>query len=122
LNFIEGSRARKDNRKDALLTNATRNQLRVLRTKVEDDYGGGFHALLSQSLRAYSRMGDCDFPTTDFSQSYLRACTGSSRAARAAGYSPATRLTNSENPIAPKISHSGTSHTSSGVNCCWRCM
>src|SRR5262249_21238214 len=40
--------------------------------------------------------------------SWRNACTGSSLAARDAGYSPAERLTSTEKPIAASASHKGT--------------
>ena len=46
-------------------------------------------------MRRYRR---CD-------HSYRKACTGSSFAAREAGYIPETRLTTIENEIAPATSH-----------------
>ena len=42
-----------------------------------------------------------------FRHSYFSVCTGSSRAARLAGYSPASRLTTMENAIAAPTSHGG---------------
>jgi len=53
--------------------------------------------------------------------SYFNVCTGSSRAARLAGYKPASRLTTMENAIAAPTSHSGMIHTGSDGNWCrWR--
>ena len=46
--------------------------------------------------------------------SYRIACTGSSRAARDAGYSPASRLTTMAKPMAAANSQGGTEETVSG--------
>src|SRR5436305_2776021 len=48
--------------------------------------------------------------------SYLRACTGSSFAARDAGYSPESKLITNEKPNAAPISQSGTVQMSSREN------
>jgi len=54
------------------------------------------------------------FPTTSARDySYFNVCTGSSLAARLAGYRPASRLTTIENAIAAPINHGGRIHTAS---------
>src|ERR1039458_1281922 len=45
--------------------------------------------------------------------SYFNVCTGSSLAARLAGYKPANRLTTIENAMAAPINHGGRIHTAS---------
>jgi len=45
--------------------------------------------------------------------SYFSVCTGSSRAARLAGYRPASKLTAIENTIAAPMSQAGRIHTGS---------
>ena len=43
VDFVEGRRTRQDHGENVLFTDAARNKLGVLRTKVENDDGLGFH-------------------------------------------------------------------------------
>ena len=47
-NFLERGGARKNNREDILFADAARYQLGILRAKVEDNDGLGFHGRVSQ--------------------------------------------------------------------------
>ena len=74
------------------------------------------------SSRAESRVGTkkpqfcCNHAGCSYS--YLNACTGSSFAARLAGYKPESRLSRIENTIASSTSHHGTDQICSGLKCC----
>ena len=64
-----------------------------------------------------ARMPELPLQTSGSPYSYLNACTGSSFAARLAGYKPESRLTRIENRIAANTNHQGTDHICSGVKC-----
>ena len=73
-------------------------------------------SVTARLYKRYSVSGPFSFfvvvPTGTMPYSYRRASTGSSFAARDAGYIPAARLTSTANPMANATSQKGTAVTS----------